>query len=48
MEAYEALQNAFGHETEMGYPNRSRLFPYIRKDLPMSVRTWNAKRCGFF
>ena len=33
MEAYETLQNAFSHQVEMGYSNRTGLSPYIRKDV---------------
>jgi predicted nucleotidyltransferase len=33
MEAYEALQNAFNHQVEIGYSNRTGLSPYIRKDV---------------
>jgi hypothetical protein len=33
MEAYETLQNAFGHEVEIGYSNRSGPSPDIRKDV---------------
>jgi uncharacterized protein len=33
MEAYEALQNAFRHQVEIGYSTRAGLSPYIRKDV---------------
>ena len=33
MEAYETLQNAFSHQVEIGYSNRTGLSPYIRKDV---------------
>ena len=33
MEAYEALQNAFHHQVEIGYSTRAGLSPYIRKDV---------------
>jgi len=33
MDAYEALQEAFNHEVEIGYSTRTGLSPYIRKDV---------------
>ena len=33
MDAYEALQNAFGHRIEIGYSTRTGLSPYVRKDV---------------
>jgi predicted nucleotidyltransferase len=33
MEAYEALQEAFGRKVEIGYSTRAGLSPYIRADV---------------
>ena len=33
MDAYEALQNAFSHQVEIGYSTRMGLSPYIRQDV---------------
>jgi hypothetical protein len=33
MDAYEALQNAFSHQVEIGYSTRTGLSPYVRKDV---------------
>jgi predicted nucleotidyltransferase len=33
MEAYEAIQNAFDHQVDIGYSTRTGLSPYIRKDV---------------
>ncbi len=33
MDAYEAIQEAFGREVEVGYSTREGLSPYIRRDV---------------
>jgi uncharacterized protein len=33
MDAYRALQGAFGHRVDIGYSTRSGLSPYVRKDV---------------
>ncbi len=33
MEAYQALQNAFSHQVEIGYSTRTGLSPYVRQDV---------------
>src|SRR5882757_6968235 len=33
MDAYEALQDAFNHQVEIGYSTRTGLSPYVRKDV---------------
>jgi uncharacterized protein len=33
MDAYEALQNAFNHQVEIGYSTRMGLSPHIRQDV---------------
>jgi len=33
MEAYEALQDAFDREMEIGYSTREGLSPYVRRDV---------------
>jgi predicted nucleotidyltransferase len=33
MDAYEALQDAFSHQVDIGYSTRTGLSPYIRQDV---------------
>jgi predicted nucleotidyltransferase len=33
MDAYEVIQNAFGHEVEIGYSTRAGLSPYVRPEV---------------
>jgi predicted nucleotidyltransferase len=33
MDAYQTLQNAFGHQVEVGYSTRTGLSPYVREDV---------------